>query len=101
MSPWIQTLHVHDNDGIRDLHQIPYEGVIDWADFARALSETHWNGVLSLEAGGVSRGQRARGGFRISSGAPWRRLPLLWPEISDFLRRRKVWTGKAQEMIIQ
>ena len=57
MSPWIQTLHVHDNDGIRDLHQIPYEGVIDWADFARALSETHWNGVLSLEAG-VSRGQK-------------------------------------------
>ena len=50
-------LHVHDNDGIRDLHQIPYEGVIDWADFARALSETCWNGVLSLEAG-VSRGQK-------------------------------------------
>ena len=57
MGPWIQALHVHDNDGVRDLHWLPYEGVVDWADFAKAISETGWQGVLSLETG-VAPGQK-------------------------------------------
>ncbi len=42
-------LHVHDNDGVHDYHWLPYRGVIDWADFSRALHEIGFDGALSLE----------------------------------------------------
>ena len=47
----VQTLHVHDNDGVRDRHSIPYTGWIDWEDFSAALTEVGFDGVLSFEAG--------------------------------------------------
>lgn len=42
-------LHIHDNDGVRDLHQMPYEGIIDWEDFGAALKEVKFQGIFSLE----------------------------------------------------
>jgi len=42
-------LHVHDNDGRGDFHWLPFRGVIDWADFSRALHEIGFEGSLSLE----------------------------------------------------
>lgn len=47
----LKVLHVHDNDGRRDLHMLPYTGVVDWEDFRTALRETNFAGVLSLETG--------------------------------------------------
>ena len=46
---YLACLHVHDNDGARDLHWTPYSGVIDWEDFSRALHEIGFGGTLSLE----------------------------------------------------
>lgn len=46
---WLACLHVHDNDGKNDLHWLPYRGVIDWADFTRALHEIGFSGTVSLE----------------------------------------------------
>lgn len=50
---YLRTLHVHDNDGKHDRHWIPHAegGVIDWSDFAKALQEIGYDGVLSLECG--------------------------------------------------
>lgn len=45
----IKVLHVHDNDGKGDKHMAPYFGVIDWADFGKALKEIGFDGVISLE----------------------------------------------------
>ena len=45
----LATMHVHDNDGVNDCHWMPYTGVIDWDDFASALQEISFDGVLSLE----------------------------------------------------
>ena len=45
----LATLHVHDNNGISDLHWRPGEGVIDWADFTKALHEIGFEGCVSLE----------------------------------------------------
>ena len=42
-------LHIHDNDGNRDLHLLPGEGVIDWEAFSSALHEIGFSGVFSLE----------------------------------------------------
>ena len=45
----LATLHVHDNDGKRDRHQRPEEGIIDWYGFTAALREIGYEGVYSLE----------------------------------------------------
>ena len=43
------SLHVHDNKGKNDEHLAPFLGTIDWEDFSKALQETRFDGVLSLE----------------------------------------------------
>ncbi len=48
---YLTTLHVHDNDGPHDRHWEPGRGIIDWADFSRALREIGYEGVVSLETG--------------------------------------------------
>lgn len=48
-SDLLAALHVHDNDGKRDLHQRPEDGVIDWKAFAYSLKTVGYNGVYSLE----------------------------------------------------
>ena len=45
----VKTLHVHDNDGTRDAHAFPFTGIIDWADFTKALTDIGYEGVFSLE----------------------------------------------------
>ena len=45
----LATLHVHDNNGVSDFHWRPGEGVIDWADFTKALHEINFEGCVSLE----------------------------------------------------
>jgi len=53
-APYLKCLHVHDNDGTRDGHKLPYssEGKGNWAHFVQALSEIGYRGVLSLECMG-------------------------------------------------
>lgn len=46
---YLSTLHVHDNDGNKDLHWLPGTGVGDWENFTKALLEIGFDGTLSLE----------------------------------------------------
>lgn len=46
----LSVLHVHDNDGKRDLHTLPYLGIADWDEVTRALREAGYAGTLNLEA---------------------------------------------------
>ena len=46
----IKVLHVHDNRFERDLHLMPYFGIIDWEDFAKSLDEIGFEDVFSLES---------------------------------------------------
>lgn len=56
----LRTLHVHDNDGKSDRHQLPYLGTANWENFTRALAEAEFDGVMSLEtSGAVSRNMPA------------------------------------------
>ncbi len=48
---YLTTLHIHDNDGPHDRHWEPGRGIIDWKDFARALREIDYDGVVNLETG--------------------------------------------------
>ena len=47
----LKVMHVHDNHGASDEHLFPFDGNIDWTDFAEGLKEIGYDGVLSLETG--------------------------------------------------
>ncbi len=57
----LKVLHIHDNDGIYDLHQIPFTftktrenlASTDWEGFLRGLGKIHFDGVLSFETAPV------------------------------------------------
>ena len=52
-------LHIHDNDGWRDLHQIPFaftktrenKSATDWEGFIIGLKKIGYEGVLNFETG--------------------------------------------------
>lgn len=46
----IDVLHIHDNNGERDEHLLPYDGSVDWGDVARGIAESGFCGVLDVEA---------------------------------------------------
>lgn len=57
----LKVLHIHDNDGINDLHQIPFTftktrentASTNWDGFIRGLREINFEGVLSFETAPV------------------------------------------------
>lgn len=57
----LKVLHIHDNDGIGDLHQIPFTftktrentSSTDWGGFMRGLRAVNYSGVLSFETAPV------------------------------------------------
>ncbi len=49
LGPRIETLHISDNDGEQERHEMPGNGVIDWAEFAALLDEIGYAGPLMYE----------------------------------------------------
>ncbi|MBE6096651.1 MAG: sugar phosphate isomerase/epimerase [Schwartzia succinivorans] len=57
----LKVLHVHDNDGIQDLHQIPFTftrsrenfAATDWDGFVKGLRNIGFDGVISFETAPV------------------------------------------------
>lgn len=57
----LKVLHIHDNDGVNDLHQIPYtftktrenKPSTDWDGFMNGLRKIGFSGVLNFEASPV------------------------------------------------
>ncbi len=57
----IKVLHVHENDGIADLHQIPFtftrtrdnKSVLDWDGVLKGLKEISFDGTINFETGPV------------------------------------------------
>ncbi len=57
----LKVLHIHDNDGISDLHQIPFTftrtrenlSSTDWEGFIKGLRDIHFDKVLSFETAPV------------------------------------------------
>lgn len=61
LGPRLKVLHIHDNDGIADLHQMPFTFTktrenhpsTDWEGFLRGLRAAKFHGVLSFETAPV------------------------------------------------
>jgi len=51
LSDKLEVLHVHDNHGLDDEHDMPYMGTIDWAKFNKALVDINYKGAFSFEVG--------------------------------------------------
>lgn len=53
----VKCLHIHDNDGAKDMHKIPFSAVgsIDWEDTMKALAEIDYKGSLNYEIGAFLR----------------------------------------------
>ncbi len=59
----LKVLHIHDNDGVRDLHQMPFtftktrdnKPSTNWEGFIRALALVGYDGVLNFETSPVLR----------------------------------------------
>ena len=49
IGPFLQVLHVHDNNGQFDSHQMPWQGSIIWDNFVAALHNIGFTGCISLE----------------------------------------------------
>lgn len=47
----LAVLHVHDNNGQTDAHEMPWQGSVDWDLFTRALADVRFGGCMSLECG--------------------------------------------------
>lgn len=48
----LKALHVHDNNGVRDMHVLPYlGGMADWDRITKALKEIDYSGDFTFEAG--------------------------------------------------
>ena len=43
-------LHIHDNNGLTDMHHAPGKGKINWKQFAEALGEVQYTGTFNFEA---------------------------------------------------
>ncbi len=41
--------HLHDNDGVGDLHLLPFDGVLDFERICRQLREVNYQGNITLE----------------------------------------------------
>ena len=54
----LTTTHIHDNDGRRDSHQMPFDGSLDWASALMAFQKVGYDDVLLFELAGTDDPQR-------------------------------------------
>lgn len=43
-------IHIHDNDASGDLHQLPFDGTIDWNDLMLKIKRTGYSGPITMES---------------------------------------------------
>jgi len=49
VSGHLVTTHIHDNDGRKDSHLLPFEGTIDWPSTLIAFQKVGYDDVLLFE----------------------------------------------------
>ncbi len=49
MKDRVISVHLHDNDGVSDLHDIPFRGTVDWPRLACLIAESSYRKWVNLE----------------------------------------------------
>lgn len=52
LAPRVVCMHLHDNDGERDLHLSPFKGIIDWKNLLIELVKAEYKGTFTFECKG-------------------------------------------------
>ncbi len=52
LGPRVLTFHISDNDGVDERHWFPFEGIIDWKGFMRAVRDIDYGGQFIFETSG-------------------------------------------------
>ena len=62
-------LHLHDNDGTRDSHAVPFDGGIDWKALSSRIARTGYAGptALEVEAGEEYEGRMSADAFLLKA----------------------------------
>jgi sugar phosphate isomerase/epimerase len=78
---FVDTTHIHDNNGDRDEHLWPFEGKIDWPALVEKLVVENYSGQFVFEVRGddINKGQDARS-----------RLRDLWDEARDSIEEYRL-----------
>lgn len=42
-------LHLHDDGGMYNQHQLPFDGTTDWSETMRKIAETNYAGATAIE----------------------------------------------------
>lgn len=45
----LMALHLHDNGGCRNQHELPFEGNLDWSEIMNKIKDTKYSGATALE----------------------------------------------------
>lgn len=77
-------LHLHDNNGTRDEHRIPFEGNINWQEQMRKIAATGYAGPITLECSVGAPGSTTPNDSR--SAAEWLRDAFAASKRLDALR---------------
>lgn len=62
----LKAIHVHDNDGSKDMHTIPFAGTLDYDSLMRGLIDSGFNGYFTLECDCFLRHDRRASGDRLA-----------------------------------
>ncbi len=56
----LRALHIHDNNGLRDAHAVPFCGSLDYDNLIQGLIDIEYKGYFTLETGGFVRCNRRK-----------------------------------------
>lgn len=73
-------LHIHDNDKVHDLHNLPFTRSIDFKEITRALAEIDYKGDFTLESGFFIRyfdGHLAKDAYRMMAQVGHRLIQMI------------------------
>ena len=59
MGSTLKALHIHDNDGKKDLHTAPFLGTLNYDSLMRGLIDSGFDGYFTLEADGFFKYRRS------------------------------------------
>lgn len=45
----LKAIHLHDNNGLKDMHQLPYKGTVNWQSVLPKIKTSAYKGALTLE----------------------------------------------------
>jgi sugar phosphate isomerase/epimerase len=67
-------LHLHDNDGERDQHRVPYTGTVDWPRLSRIIAESGYRKCISMESNIHQEPDKEQRGFLARAHAAGTRI---------------------------